>query len=76
MSCDIMLGEMKMPIQPKSMKVQCPQCYATDIFMPKSDVFAFFPTCKKCGTDGHCWQGRRGRLGESSNKAFRVSHKD
>lgn len=40
---------MKMPIQPKPMKVQCPQCHAMDIFMPKSDVFAFFPTCKKCG---------------------------
>ena len=35
--------------KPNPMKVQCPQCKATDIFAPKSDVILGFPRCKKCG---------------------------
>ncbi|MDM1019490.1 hypothetical protein QSV37_04075 [Acinetobacter sp. VNK23] len=35
--------------KPKPMQVQCPQCKATDIFAPKSDVILGFPRCRKCG---------------------------
>lgn len=38
-----------MSVRPQAVKVQCPQCQATDIFMPKSDVIWGFPKCKKCG---------------------------
>ncbi|WP_087548397.1 hypothetical protein [Acinetobacter sp. WCHA39] len=37
--------------KPKPMKVQCPQCKATDIFAPSRDVIAFFPRCKTCGVE-------------------------
>ena len=42
-------GRKIMAWKPNPMKVQCPQCKATDIFAPKSDVILGFPRCKKCG---------------------------
>lgn len=57
--------------KPKPMKVQCPQCKATDIFAPSRDVIAFFPRCKTCGVKMKYDEKQDEQLVKKTKSAFR-----